>query len=235
VIKCKGTVSEFYNLTEISDISSVETVSSGGSGPLPRTLSTGEVSVEENEGVLVELKNAVVTDANLGYGEWEVDDGTGTLVVDDMADYDYSPVLGDTLKVLRGIVYYSYGEFKLEPRDNDDFSETGVKREKDSEPSRAKRFVLLRSCRPDPFNPSTMIPVSVEKRSHVRLSVYDIAGKLIENLTDRTLDAGDYCFKWDGRSKTGSPVSSGVYCFILEAYGNDGKQVRTVNKAVLLK
>jgi hypothetical protein len=84
---------------------------------------------------------------------------------------------------------------------------------------------------PNPFNPSTTIPVSVPTVAEVRLTVYNILGQEIRTLQAGPLQAGRYWFVWDGRNERGNPVATGVYLSRLTTTG--GKQF--VGKMLLLK
>jgi len=117
LVKVKGIVKEYYNLTEI-DKPTLEIISSYNEIPAPELLTSGEVSQEMWESVLVRVRNAEVIDPNLGHGEWEIDDTSGACIVDDMG-YKYTPTLGERLTVI-GPVYYSYENFKIEPRNKYD-------------------------------------------------------------------------------------------------------------------
>lgn len=119
LVEVTGQVSEYYGLTEIAN-GEATVLSSGNPLPAPEALSTGNVSQEQWESVLVRVENAVVTNPNLGYGEWLVDDGSGGARVDDLGDYTYTPSAGDLLDFVQGPLYYSYGNFKIEPRDDGD-------------------------------------------------------------------------------------------------------------------
>ncbi len=77
-------------------------------------------------------------------------------------------------------------------------------------------YELSQNC-PNPFNPSTRISLSVPTKSHVRLTVYDVLGREVAVLADRELGAGQYHVEWDGRDKTGSMASSGLYLFRMTA------------------
>lgn len=121
LLEVTGTVSEYNGLTEIAfGIATV--LSSGNELPAPEVLSSGDVSQEQWESVLVRVENVTVTDDDLGYGEWEVDDTSGGARVDDLGDYGYSPTNGDLLDFVQGPLFYGYGDFKIEPRDDDDIS-----------------------------------------------------------------------------------------------------------------
>ena len=91
--------------------------------PAAATVSTAAACSEAYEGVLVQVENAVCTDPELGYGEWEVNDGSGPGRVDDLS-YGASPTLGTSYTVV-GPVTYLNGYFKIEPRDLNDVVWTG--------------------------------------------------------------------------------------------------------------
>jgi len=75
-------------------------------------------STEDYEGVLVRVESAACTNADLGAGRWEVDDGSGAVRVDDLG-YAFEPSLGTTYDVT-GPVIYADGSFMLEPRGGGD-------------------------------------------------------------------------------------------------------------------
>ncbi|MDD3643513.1 MAG: T9SS type A sorting domain-containing protein, partial [Candidatus Krumholzibacteria bacterium] len=83
---------------------------------------------------------------------------------------------------------------------------------------------------PNPFNPVTRIRFTVPDASRVRLTVYDVAGRRICTLVDRTLPADHYEVGWDGTNHEGRTVASGIYFYRLEA----GKHSKT-RKMVLLR
>ena len=70
---------------------------------------------------------------------------------------------------------------------------------------------------PNPFNPSTRITFSLSRKSHVRLRIYDVAGRLVRVLIDETRNAGTYGTVWDGKNKNGHATASGVYFCRMEA------------------
>ncbi len=59
---------------------------------------------------------------------------------------------------------------------------------------------------PNPFNPVTNIAFDIPKYNHVRLEIYDISGKKIDELVNQNLNAGHYQVQWDA-----SKYSSGTY------------------------
>jgi len=118
-----GTVQEFDGMTELTSITSVDVVASGVSLPPSTAVSTQEISnsadPELYEGVLVTISDGIVTELQ-EYGEYLVDDGSGECRFDDLGDYTFSPAVGDTIYTGTGALWYSYGDWKLEPRDDND-------------------------------------------------------------------------------------------------------------------
>lgn len=116
-IRLSGVVLEYYNLTELDSVQNV-TILAHGYEIYPETLSTHDAGQEMWEGVLLTVQGAVCESLPNQYGEWWVNDGTGPLMVDDMG-YAASPVVGNCYNIT-GPLSYSYGNYKLEPRDSRD-------------------------------------------------------------------------------------------------------------------
>ncbi|MBD3232953.1 MAG: T9SS type A sorting domain-containing protein, partial [candidate division Zixibacteria bacterium] len=68
---------------------------------------------------------------------------------------------------------------------------------------------------PNPFNASTNITYGVDTKSGVNLSVYNLAGQLVETLVDDIHKPGVYTVRWNAEE-----FSSGVYFYRLEADGD---------------
>jgi hypothetical protein len=58
---------------------------------------------------------------------------------------------------------------------------------------------------------SVSISYQIMRAGPVRLGVYDRSGRMVRELVDQTVPAGDYAATWDGRTETGSKSASGVY------------------------
>lgn len=78
---------------------------------------------------------------------------------------------------------------------------------------------------PNPFNDETIIPFTLGHATDVSLSIYDINGRLVENLYTGFATTGSHTIAWRGNN-----VSTGVYFYILEAAGN-----RYISKLTLLR
>ncbi len=87
---------------------------------------------------------------------------------------------------------------------------------------------------PNPFNPGTKIVFDLPERANVRLKVYDILGREVRTLVEGDLGPGRYRLDWDGRDEFGNLLSSGVYFYRLEAFG-EGKSFVDTKKMVLLR
>ncbi|MBN2392422.1 MAG: DUF11 domain-containing protein [Anaerolineae bacterium] len=123
-VQVTGTLAEYYNMTEIGYGSSFSELSSGNT-PYPASvvdvadIATGAATAESYESVLVEVHDVTVDNADLGNGEWSVTAGGSSVRVNDLG-YVYTPSVGDYLSVVRGMLDYTFSDFKIEPRDADD-------------------------------------------------------------------------------------------------------------------
>jgi hypothetical protein len=70
---------------------------------------------------------------------------------------------------------------------------------------------------PNPFNPSTVVSVSVPVVSEVRLDIYNSLGQHVRSLFSGILEAGRHWFQWDGKDSGGSGLGSGAYYCLLRA------------------
>jgi predicted outer membrane repeat protein len=71
------------------------------------------------------------------------------------------------------------------------------------------------SCFPNPFNPATVIRFTIPTVSPVRLSIVDLSGKVVAELINCDLSAGEHEITWHGIDDQGRPVSSGIYFYRL--------------------
>ena len=67
---------------------------------------------------------------------------------------------------------------------------------------------------PNPFNPSTMIPVGIPEGRHreqARLMLYNVLGQVVRQWNLRDWQPGFHQVAWDGADNAGESVASGVY------------------------
>ena len=79
--------------------------------------------------------------------------------------------------------------------------------------------VSLAQNRPNPFSDATSVKFSVPRSGPVSLSVYNVTGRKVVDLVNRTMDAGTYEANWNGRDASGARVAGGVYFYRLQASG----------------
>ena len=113
-----GTVDEYFELTELVDLTALMVNSSGNPLPDPIILTTGQVANEDYESMLVSVQGATCTNTNLGYNEWELNDGSGACRVNDLM-YFFTPDQDVNYNVT-GPLMYSFENYKIEPRNSAD-------------------------------------------------------------------------------------------------------------------
>ncbi len=98
---------------------------------------------------------------------------------------------------------------------------TGVQTISDVIPTEYKLFTNY----PNPFNPTTKIKFDLPNSSIVRINVFDITGRMINEILNMNLNAGSYETEFNGAN-----LSSGIYYYRIEA----GNFVET-KKMILIK
>jgi len=83
---------------------------------------------------------------------------------------------------------------------------------------------------PNPFNPATSIPYSLDRESRVTIQLFDARGKRVTTLVDATKPAGSYETRWDGLDSSSNSSPSGVYFVRLTT-----ENLQITRKIVLLK
>lgn len=191
-----GEVDEYYELTEIKNVTNLTLVSSGNT-PITNSCSTGAASSEEFEGCLIEVVNANCNNDNAGFGEWIVNDGTGDVIIDDLF-YVFVPNLNTNYNV-KGALTYSYGAYKLLPRNSNDVSVFVSVLENNNQTLKIY---------PNPLN-QTNLNITIENNTIVRL--FDLSGQLIKtyhlksgnNILDLDfLNKGLYMIKCNSKTYT---------------------------------
>ena len=245
-VQVTGIVNENFGFTRLDAISAYTLLGSGNAVPEPRVFSTGDIntdadSAEAYESVLVEVRNVVVSDElpddPSNFGEFSVDDGSGEIRVDDLSPvFDGNdPMIyfnGDTIISLRGYLLWSFGDYKIVPRDTNDVERGGkfisVKDEGGILP---EEFILSQNY-PNPFNPQTEINYSLPVAGAVRLTIYNLLGQRVATIVNEFQQAGNYRASWNGNNEFGKLLSSGVYLYNLNV--DNGKFSET-KKMLLLK
>lgn len=215
------------------------------------TLANGTVSAEQYEGVLIRYLNVTVTDENAdgnpgpngggnsNFGEILVADNSGinTRVELQEGNHEYHNLWiagldtipgnirvlqNSTFEELRGILFYSFGNYKLVPRKSDDF--VGYVSDVDDNQVLLNDYKLEQNY-PNPFNPVTTIQYNIPTEGFVQIKVYNILGQEVKTLVNMTQAPGIYKVIFDA-----STLSSGVYLYQINV--NDYQMTK---KMILMK
>jgi hypothetical protein len=140
--------------------------------------------------------------------------------------FDVNPILNESYN-LRGIIDYSFDNFKLEPRSADDVNfvvSVG------GEELQIMNYELRNS--PNPFNPSTTISFlhGNEQNKLLQIEIFNLKGQKIKTVSV-ILSVVEGSAIWDGNDESGKQVSSGLYFARLVV---SGKEV-AAKKMLLMK
>jgi hypothetical protein len=232
-------------------VPAANSISISGAGSLSYDLTnpplSGNKTFEQWEGCLVKVSNAYLVQMNadnalntgshfgLGvknsnFGIRVNDGGTNSYYADtSVASYLSSRPkktirfpMGAKIASLTGMLDYSFGFYKLEPRTDADFGAiTGVYQVAEALP---RQYELTQNY-PNPFNPSTTIQFSIPEAGKVSLKVFNLLGQQVAALVDGVHNAGRYNVTFDA-----SKLSTGVYFYQLQLENS-----RSVKKMMLLK
>ncbi len=124
-----GKVAEYYGTTEILDVTEFTIEPDSALAITPMVVNTGDIATggalaESLEGCLVQIGQAQITNADLGYGEWQIDDGSGSCRVG-AGQYFFVPANYSMVQSVTGPLDYSYSNTKILPRLANDIIEEG--------------------------------------------------------------------------------------------------------------
>ncbi len=88
----------------------------------------------------------------------------------------------------------------------------------------------LHGPRPNPVRGSAEIRFDLPVSSSVALEIFDVTGRRVRVLENRTVTAGRHVLQWDGRDDHGSRVAAGMYFYRLQA-----GEFRDIRKMVVLR
>ena len=91
---------------------------------------------------------------------------------------------------------------------------------------------------PNPFNPVTTLRYDLPESALVNITIYDMMGRIVNNLVSSKQSAGYKSVQWNGINNAGQPVSAGLYLYTIQAGDPSARSVysfREGRKMVLLK
>jgi len=168
-------------------------------------------SVARAEPDIIAAKDCLLSGGETGLvGYWRMDEGNGETVEDGSLAGGDGSITGALWE--QGVI----------------LNATGVAGTGDDDMWGDKSLRIAAS--PNPFSRATALALTLPSPSAVRVTVHDLAGRVVAVVTEERLDAGTYSFDWDGRNSEGLPVATGVYfCRATSEGGN------AIGKVVLLR
>lgn len=70
---------------------------------------------------------------------------------------------------------------------------------------------------PNPFHGNTAIQFAVPRAEHVRIEIFDLLGRRVRTLADRSFEVGFHSLQWDQRDQNGNLAHPGVYMYRMQA------------------
>jgi uncharacterized repeat protein (TIGR02543 family) len=70
---------------------------------------------------------------------------------------------------------------------------------------------------PNPFSTETTIPFELKEAAQIRISVINNLGQEVYTMINKHLQPGIYTIQWDGRDKSGTRVTEGIYFCQMES------------------
>ena len=91
-------------------------------------------------------------------------------------------------------------------------------------------FYKIHQNYPNPFNPITTLRYDLPEDGLVNITIYDMMGRVVKTLINDQQTAGYRSLQWNAANDTGSPVSAGIYLYMIQT-----GEFRQTKKMVLLK
>lgn len=231
-------IQEFFGVTEASQPSAGPPfyITDEGTGtiPAPAVLSVATASdstcdsggslttAEDYEGVLIKVEKVKVVDR----GAPSSDPPPGgffdiagphfvysdSMNVENDGDHTYDPTLNDLLDVTGGL-HWSFGQFRIYPRDDADivfYGQLAV----DGETPGGLSFAVY----PNPARRAT-IDFALPRGDDVEIAVFDLGGRRVATIAEGNFAAGRYSREWNGFDAAGKPAGTGLYFYRLRALG----------------
>jgi len=195
----EGVLVKIENVTILDDNADGDTGPDQGSGG---SRNFGEIFITDTSNVQMRLELQDGTHEYNNY--WDVSQENSGIRIE----------TGNTFESITGILFYSFSNYKLVPRKNDDFAGHVTDVEKNE--VLPEQYSLSQNY-PNPFNPSTIIEYNIPNESlalnsNVVLKIYDVLGREVKTLVNKNQKPGNYEIQFDA-----SEFTSGVYFYSLKA------------------
>ena len=90
--------------------------------------------------------------------------------------------------------------------------------------------VIIHNAYPNPFNPVTYLRYDLPQNEMIKITIYDMMGRIVKTLVNSFQTAGYKTIQWNATDNKNEPISAGLYLYTIQA----GK-FRQTKKIVLLK
>ncbi|NQV38664.1 MAG: T9SS type A sorting domain-containing protein [Candidatus Marinimicrobia bacterium] len=84
----------------------------------------------------------------------------------------------------------------------------------------AEKYRIQHHSFPNPFNPTTLITFEIMESTPVSVTIYDLNGKLVNQLVKKKVGVGTNQVQWDATNIQGQKVSTGLYIYTIQQ-GNE--------------
>jgi len=167
-----ATVEESFGYTRLTNVTGFSLVSSGNPDPAVTDVTTAQANTEPYEGVLSKVTNVPCVVAPNSFGEWKLFNGDSLMVDDQMYAY---PAMVGTSYTVTGCMFYSFGKYKIEPRDANDVEVAN---------SIADNAIFASvTVGPVPANEVLYITLGELSGSRVEFTLTDLVGRTVANGT----------------------------------------------------
>lgn len=235
-----GTRDEYYGLTEIKNPALISSNTSAGA--IPSTIPGSQIDREipENtnpgeqwEGQLIRIEDVSVAtpvDTNLTYIASD-DDWETTFIIGDNVDYNFGnsgDILdqvvssGQTIRIT-GISDFSFGSYRINPRDSMDILITG----NDTGEEQVADAVVHLNNYPNPVRNNTTISYHLSQPdfTNQKVKIYNLQGQLVKTLNAENNGATLFTANWNTENENGNTVKNGIYFY----------EIKTADRTILNK
>jgi len=216
-----GYVDQYFTTVEVTNFD-FETLSTENSLPAAIVTTPTDANSSEYEGTLISFEGEITATES-------VSDGAGTaLTIDDVTYVQIWNTTGISTAQYQVGTEWSFAgvgsqyidDYQLLVGYEEDIATLGI-----AGPVAIPNKFSLHPVYPNPFNPTATIDFSLQFDGEIHLNVYDINGKIVDELKNANLLAGNHRMVWNASS-----LPSGLYFIRLQ----DGVN-QEVQKVMLLK
>ncbi len=158
-----------------------------------------------------------ILDGTTGAVEWSLSDINGYLI---------GPYVGDVDNDQMNDILFNLYDFSNGVSSLFVYGNTGNTVQSSPDRKVISNSFTLKPLYPNPFNPSTTIPILLESVTDVDLQFYNSLGQLVYQMNYAQLAPGNHELKWRGVDYTGHKLPSGLYhCRITTDMGMSSRPI----------